>query len=100
MAAGLATVFHVVAVVAALTQCPQVLVRTILHHFIHVCYGEDDVSHLARLLVEAVGVVFHSAKLASVLRPLQYPFSYLLPLLGVAAAVLCRGTPLQILLKL
>ena len=77
----------IVAVMTLLAQSTKILWVTILWLMIEVGYRQDYVCVLSRLRIVAEGVVLNTAELAAVDSPLQYPFSYLLPVLRVARFV-------------
>ena len=77
----------VILIMATLTQCPQIIVRTVFGSVVKVSNRKNYVCILSRLLVVSVCVVLHTAELATVICSLEYSLTYLLPILGVARFV-------------
>ena len=88
MTASFLAMLNVIAIVATLTKGAKILVRAILDDFVHVGDGQHDVRHFARLLVQAIGVVLHSAELTAIVCPFEDVRPNLLPVLRVSRFIL------------
>ena len=87
MTSSFLAMLNVIAIVATLTKGAKILVRAILDDFVHVGDGQYDVRHFARLFVQAIGVVLHSAELTAIVRPFEDVRPNLLPVLWVSRFV-------------
>lgn len=74
----------IVLVMTSLTQSPQVCGIVIFGLMVKVGYCENDICLLSRFSIQTVGVILHSAELATIVCTFQDLAAYLLPILRVS----------------